>query len=165
MLEIGLSRIRMCQNPLQHLSRGGFPLLQAPRHRKLPTALFRFSLLGQIRSKRPIRSKKTYLFFDPIHTRNHIHLIGIEKVRTVILATAPLGKRETPPDFSWRELRHILRRKRPIFNIAGAKAHANVLKAAFSTDSKPDCKRSGLRFQYLLKFLRLVIAGKSSGRV
>ena len=41
----------------------------------------------------------------------------------------------------WIDLRLILRRGRPISNIFGAKAHANVLKGTFSTDCKSNCIR------------------------
>lgn len=57
----------------------------------------------------------------------------------------PFEKRESPPDRSWREVRHILRREIPFFNISGAKPHVNALKETFSTDPKSDCIRSGLK--------------------
>ena len=43
-----------------------------------------------------------------------------------------------------RKLRLILRRGRPISNIFGARAHANVLKGTFSMDYKSNCIRIGL---------------------
>ena len=52
---------------------------------------------------------------------------------------------ETALDRSWRKLQVILRRGRPTSIIFGAKAHANVLKATFSTDCKSNCIRIGLR--------------------
>ena len=97
--------------------------------------------LGQTRSKRPIGSKKT-----DFSIRSPISIIS-EKLRAVIFATRPLGKRKTPPDRSWREIGHILRRERTIFNISGANAHANVLKGTFSTEGESDCIRIGLRWQ------------------
>ena len=57
----------------------------------------------------------------------------------------PLEKRDTALDRSWRKLRLILRRGRPISNIFGAKAHANVLKDTFSTNCKSNCMRIGLK--------------------
>ena len=50
-----------------------------------------------------------------------------------------LKKRETALDRSWRKLRLIPRRGRPISNIFGSKTHANVVKGTFSTDCISDC--------------------------
>ena len=55
-----------------------------------------------------------------------------------------MEKQETALDRSWRKLRLILRRGRPISNSFGAKAHANVLKGAFSTNCKSNWIRIGL---------------------
>ena len=99
-----------------------------PDCRKLPSKLFRSNWrLGQTRSKTRDRIENN-VFFDPNSDRSHLHLIWIEKCRRGFLAAGILEKRETPPDRSWRELRHILRRERPTSSISGAKAHANVLK-------------------------------------
>ena len=80
------------------------------------------------------------IVFDPV---------GSKKCWRWFPATGPLEKRETALDRSWRKFRLILRRGRPNSNIIGCaaiyvrkrpifevKAHANVLKGTFSTDSK-----------------------------
>ena len=74
--------------------------------------------------------------FDPV---------GSKKYWQWFPETGPLGKRETALDKSWRKLQLILRRGRPISNIFEARAHANVLKATFSTDCKSNFIRIGLR--------------------
>lgn len=52
----------------------------------------------------------------------------------------PLEKRETAAlDRSWRELRLVLRRGRPISKNFGAKAHANVPTDTFSANCKSSC--------------------------
>ena len=73
-------------------------------------------------------------FFDPIGDCNRIWPSWIEKVLKWFPATGPLEKLETALGRSWRKLRIILRRGRPIFNIFGAKAHSEALKGTFSTD-------------------------------
>ena len=91
----------------------------------------------------PIGSKKTFfsirsaivIVFDPV---------GSQKCWRWFPATGPMEKRETAPDRPWRKLQVILRRVRPISNIFGAKAHANVRKGTFSTDCKSNCVRIGL---------------------
>ena len=82
MLEIGLSRLMMCRISLQDLS-GGVPRFS--RHPQIQEIAVRtFSIqLGQTRSKRPIGSDRN-VFTDPIPDRNHVHLIWILKVPTVI---------------------------------------------------------------------------------
>ena len=140
-----------CVGSLSKIYLGVFPASPGTQIQEIAERTFS-NQLDQIRSKCPIGSKNASkcpigsknVFFDPIPDLNNIHLIWIEKVRTVIFATGPLEKRETPPDETWRELRHILRRERTDFNMSGATAHANVLKGTFSTDWESDCIRIGL---------------------
>ena len=93
--------------------------------------------LGQIRLQSPIGAKKT--------------------IRSGIVTQ--LDRKSADGDFlqlgPWRSGKQlwidlgessqvILKRGRPIFNIFGVKAHANVLKGAFSTDCKSNCIKIGL---------------------
>lgn len=91
---------------------------------------------GQIRSKR-----KNNVFFDPIPIAIIFTLFGPKTCRRWFLATgnSPLIDLGENPD-TFR-----MRREIPIFNISGAKTHANVLKETFLTDCKSDVIRIGLR--------------------
>ena len=123
MLEIGLPRLRMSWSFLQDLSK----------------AVSRFSrgpVAGNHRHFFSIRSG-IVIVFDPN---------GSKKCWRWFPATPSLEKREAALDRSWRKLRLILRQVRPISNIFGAKAHANVLKGIFWTDCKSNCIRIGLRY-------------------
>ena len=123
---------------------GCFPLSPGTQIQEIAVRSFSI-LLGRTRSKCPIGSEKN-VFFDPIPDSKIIFTsLGSKKGRRRFIATRPLEKPETPPYRSWRELRHILRRERPIFKISGSKAHhANVLKGTFSTDCESDGIRIGL---------------------
>ena len=141
-LELGLAPLRMSRSFLQDRIQSYFPLPEGPSCRKSPSA--RFSIqLGQIRSQSSIRSKITFfsilsgivILFDPV---------GSQKCWRWFPATGPLEKRETALDRSWRKLQFILNRGKPISNILGSKAHANVLNGTFSTDYKSDCIIIGL---------------------
>ena len=59
-------------------------------------------------------------------------------------STAPREKRKVALDRFWIKLRRILTRGRSIFQIVGAKAHANVLKGTFSKGCTFNCIRSGV---------------------
>ena len=84
--------------------------------------------LGQIRLHSPIGSKKS---------------------------SGTMEKQETALDRSWRKLRLILRRGRPISNVFGAKARANVQKGTFSTDCKSNCVTIGLSIPCSGRFLEM----------
>ena len=78
-----------CVRPLSKIYLGVSPTSPGTQiQEKLPTALSWITKLGQIRSKRPIGFEKN-VFFDTIYSRNHIHLIWIEKVRTVTACNRP----------------------------------------------------------------------------
>ena len=78
-------------------------------------------------------------------TRQHHPLVKHQPLQPAAAAAKQQQqKRETALDGSWKKLRLILRRGRPICDIVGAKAHANVLKGTFSTDGKSNCIRIGL---------------------
>ena len=123
MLEIGLSRLRMCQISLQDLHGGVFrfsghpdtgncrPHFFDPTGPHTITAVRIFSTqLDRIRLQRPIGSKTTY-FSIRSPTAVIFTSFRSKKCRRRFLATGPLTKRGTPPDRSWRELRHILRQE------------------------------------------------------
>ena len=120
-----------------------FPSLQGPSWSRSPSGLFRSNRVKYDYNRPSDRKKKKTCFsirsgivtvFDPV---------GSRKCCRWFPATEPLEKRKTALDRSWRNLRLILMRGRPISNILGA-AHANVLKGAFSTDCKCNCIRIGL---------------------
>ena len=125
-----------------------FPLLQEPSCRKIAVSTFPIHL-GQILLQSLIGSKKCDGDFLQPLTRVTFRLwIATPKRdytdkllyhQALFPATGPLEKRETALDRSWRKLHVILRRRRLISNIFGAKAHANVLKGTFSTDCKSNC--------------------------
>ena len=77
------------------------------------------------------------------HRRHFFHPTGSSTI--TIPDRIEKTKWETALDRFWRKLRLILRRARPISNIFGAKAHANVLQGTFSTDCKSNCIIIGLR--------------------
>ena len=78
------------------------------------------------------RSIQSCVFLDPIGECNRIQPSWIEKVLTVITCNwAPGEAGKTALDRSWRKLRLMLRRGRPIFNILRAKADANVPRKYF----------------------------------
>ena len=136
MLKIGCPCLRMSPCFLQDLSTAVSRLSTGPvagNHRQ------HFSIqLGQIILQSPMVFSiwsGNVIAFDPVGSKTCWRLFP---------ATGPLEKRETALE-SWRKVRIILGRGRPISNIFGAKAHANILKGAFSTDCKSNCIIIGSR--------------------
>ena len=94
MLEIGLSRLRRCPTSLQDLSGGVSRFSRHPDTGNCRPHFFDSTRSNKIQT--PNRIEKN-VFFDPIHDRDHIHLIWIEKVRTVISCNwAPPEAGNTP---------------------------------------------------------------------
>ena len=141
--EIGLPRLRMTWDILQDLSRAAavsrFPRGPvAGNHSFISTSSMQ---LGQVR----FGSKKT--FFSMLS--GFVTQLDRKNADGDFLQHELLEKRETALNRSRGKLQVILRRGRPISNIFGANAHANVLKGTFSTDCKSNCRRIGLSVQYL----------------
>ena len=65
---------------------GCLPLLQAPGYKKVPSALFHPTESNAIQI--PDRNEKN-IFLDQIANRNHIHLIRLEKVLTLLSCNWP----------------------------------------------------------------------------
>ena len=116
-----------------------------------------FIQLGQIRLQSPDRTEKNFVFlirprivivlFFAVRSGMAIvfDLVWSKKCWRRFPATGPLQKRETALDgFLEKTPTHSEARKRPIFNIFGAKAHANVLESTFSTGCQYGCVRLGV---------------------
>ena len=130
-----------CVRSLSKIYLGVFPASPGTRIQEISVRTFSIQW-GQTRSKRPIGSKKPVFFRSDPRSQSYFPHLDRESAHGDFLQL--LEKPETPPDRSWRELRHILRRTIPIFIISGSKAHASVLEGTFSTDCASDGIRTGL---------------------
>ena len=134
-----------------------FPLLQGPSCRKSPSALLRSDWVKYDYNRRSDRKKR---FF---RSNRGLQPSWIGKVQTVISFNwAPREAGNSSGYRPWRKLRLILKRGRPISNIFGAKAHANVLKDTFSTDCKSNCIRIGLSLFFFCFFVSHLLSSPTN---
>jgi len=134
MIEIGLSRLRMCRISLRDW--GCLPLLERPGRKKLPSALFRSNWVKHDPNPRSDRSITICFFRSPIAIM--FTSFGSEKRQKKRSADGDALQRG-PLEIDLEErIRHIPRRQRSISNISGAKVHASMPKGTFSTDWESD---------------------------
>ena len=146
MLGIGLPRLRMTWSFLQDLSRAVSRFPRGPvagyhrQHCFDPTGSNTITIVHRIEKKSFFRSNRE------MNVKSYLTQFGSKNSWLWYPATGPLEKRETALDRSWRKLRLILRRGRPISNISGQKLIRTYRKkGVFSTDWKSKCIRIGLR--------------------
>ena len=127
MLKIGLSRVRRCRSSLQDLAGGVSGFSRDPvarnhrRHFFDPNEVKMIAIGDRIEEYVFFRIRSgVWMVFDPVWSKQRGRKFPV---------SGCLEKRVTPPDRSWREIRHIMRRK--ISYLSGTKAHANVLKVFF----------------------------------
>ena len=116
-----------CVRPLSKTYLGVFPASKGTQIQEVADRTFPIRL-GHIRSKRPIGSKTAYFSI-----RSTIAIIftsfGSKKCGWCDFLQPDPSKSGnlTLIDLGENYVTYIVRRERPIFNISGAKAHANVL--------------------------------------
>ena len=123
-----------------------FPASPGAQLQEVTVSTF-FDPTGSIRLHFPIGSKKTFVsirsgIVPQLDWKNADgDLLQLPPWRSGKQLWMDLGKK----------LQVVLRRGRPISNMFGAKAHANVLRGTFSTDYKSNCIIIGLKIVLLTR--------------